>query len=74
MKDFLKTTLAVICGTLIVSILGLVITMSILGSLATLGSSTPTLPKEGGVLKIDFEKSKQVVAAIQSGEEVPTFK
>lgn len=28
----------------------------------------------GGVLKIDFEKNKQVVAAIQSGEEVPTFK
>ena len=27
----------------------------------------------GGVLKIDFEKNKQVVAAIQSGEEVPTF-
>ena len=54
MKDFLKTTLAVICGTLIVSILGLVITMSIIGSLATLGSSTPTLPKEGGVLKIDL--------------------
>ncbi len=28
----------------------------------------------GGVLKIDFEKNKQVVAAIQNGEEVPTFK
>ena len=27
-----------------------------------------------GVLKIDFPKNKQVVAAIQSGEEVPTFK
>ena len=27
-----------------------------------------------GVLKIDFTKNKQVVAAIQSGEEVPTFK
>ena len=28
----------------------------------------------GGVLKIDFPKNQQVVAAIQSGEEVPTFK
>ena len=28
----------------------------------------------GGVLKIDFAKNKQVVAAIQNGEEVPTFK
>lgn len=28
----------------------------------------------GGVLKIDFPKNKQVVAAIQNGEEVPTFK
>ena len=28
----------------------------------------------GGVLKIDFSKNKQVIAAIQSGEEVPTFK
>ena len=29
---------------------------------------------EGGVLKIDFTKNQQVVAAIQNGEEVPTFK
>lgn len=28
----------------------------------------------GGVLKIDFPKNKQVIAAIQNGEEVPTFK
>ena len=27
----------------------------------------------GGVLKIEFEKNKKVVAAIQNGEEVPTF-
>ena len=38
------------------------------------GEMVELLDGLSGVLKIDFPKNKQVVAAIQSGEEVPTFK
>ena len=56
MKDFLKMVLAVICGIIILSILGFMLTMGIFSASLASGSSTPSLPKSGGVLKIDLSK------------------
>ena len=53
MKDFLKMVLAVICGFIILSVIGFILTFGLLGSLAAAGSSKPVLPKSG-VLKIDL--------------------
>ena len=53
MKDFLKMVLAVICGFIILAVIGFILTFGLLGSLAAAGSSKPVLPKSG-VLKIDL--------------------
>ena len=53
MKDFLKMVLAVICGLIIMGIIGFILTFGMIGSLAASGSSKPVLPKSG-VLKIDL--------------------
>ena len=53
MKNFWKMTLAVICGLLIFGVIAFMLTMGIIGSLASAGSSKPSLPKSG-VLKIDM--------------------
>ena len=66
MKDFIKMTLAVLCGLIILSILSVVITFGAIGSLASSGSST-TLPKQG-VLTLDLS---QVSVAEQSVELDP---
>ena len=56
MKDFVKMTLAVICGILLSSIICLFLTMGFFGSLAAAGSSAkPVLPREG-ILKMDLSK------------------
>lgn len=55
MKDFVKMTLAVICGLLIVSILSGILMFGLIGAAAVSGSGQPTLPKSG-VLKIDMSK------------------
>lgn len=55
MKSFLKMTLAVICGLLITSIISGVFYLICLGSLASMGSSKPYVPKDA-VLKIDMSE------------------
>lgn len=54
MKDFVKMTLAVICGLLVVSIIGWILMVGLL-SAAAISGSQPSLPKSG-VLKIDMSK------------------
>lgn len=55
MKDFLKTTLAVICGTLLTSALFFFVVVGFFGSLLAFSESTPILPKSG-VLVVDMSK------------------
>ena len=53
MKSFPKTVLAVMCGILVMNILGLIIALFVFGSLLSAGSSTPVLPRSG-VLRMDL--------------------
>lgn len=55
MKDFLKTTLAVICGTLLTSALFFFVVAGFFGSLLAFSESTPVLP-QSGVLVVDMSK------------------
>ncbi len=56
MKDFVKMTLAVLCGFFIVAIVLFILGLGFVGTLAAIGSSSqPVLPKEG-VLAIDFQE------------------
>lgn len=56
MKDFLKTTLAVIVGVFVCSLICLMLFFAIIGGMASSGKSEPTLPKEGGVMVVDLSK------------------
>ena len=56
MKDFVKMTLAVICGLIIVSILSSILFFGFIGATALAGKSSTELPKQG-VLKIDMSKT-----------------
>lgn len=56
MKDFLKTTLAVIVGVFICSLICLMLTFAIIGGMASSGKSEPVIPKEGGVMVVDLSK------------------
>ena len=56
MKSFLKMTLAVILGLIIVTIISTVITFGIIGAAASAGKSTPQVSKNS-VLKIDLSKT-----------------
>ena len=67
MKEFLKTTLAVICGILVTTVVLFFIMAGIFGSMLTLGSSTPSIPKQG-VLKIDMSR---IVLGEQTAESDP---
>ena len=53
MKDFLKMTLAVVLGMIIVSIISTILTLGFIGSLAASGASQTVMPKSG-ILKIDL--------------------
>ncbi|MBO4263784.1 MAG: signal peptide peptidase SppA [Bacteroidales bacterium] len=55
MNNFVKTTLAVVCGLILVWILSAIIGIGLLGSLIAGSSGKPVLPKSG-VLKIDMSK------------------
>ena len=55
MKDFLKMTLAVLAGLLIAGILGFMLFFGFIGTLASLGSSTPAMPRSG-VLFMDMSR------------------
>lgn len=56
MKDFVKMTLAVICGLVIMSVLLFILGFGFLGAIMASGSSTPALPKSG-VLTIDMSRT-----------------
>lgn len=66
MKEFVKTTLAVMCGVFIMGIIGMIIMISFIGSLAASGESKPVLPRTG-VLQMDMSR---FVIAEQSGADV----
>lgn len=82
MKEFVKTVCAVICGIIVVQLLGLIFFFLSLGSMALSGGSKPVLPREG-VLDInmaDFtlgEQSQQTsmpdITTLVSGSMVPTL-
>ncbi len=65
MKDFVKMTLAVICGLFIMGIIGSILFFGCIGAVASLGSSTPVMPRSG-VLLMDLGK----VAMSEQTQEV----
>lgn len=75
MKDFVKMTLAVVLGLFIAGLAMFFFSLMMIGSLAALGSSQPTMPKEA-VLTVDmstFVLSEQTqetdpLASLQGGE------
>ncbi len=56
MKSFLKMTLAVITGLLIVTVLSTVLTLGIIGAAASAGKKTPQISKNS-VLRIDLSRT-----------------
>ncbi len=77
MKDFVKMTLAVVCGLLIMAVISFILGFGMIGALIAAGSSTPVIPKSG-VLVMDMsgfvlaEQSEQSnpLASITGGGEV----
>lgn len=67
MKDFVKMTLAVICGIVILGIISFFLMIGTLSTLAVAGSSQTTVPKQA-VLKIDLS---QMTLAEQTSETDP---
>ena len=65
MKDFVKMTLAVICGLFIMGIIGSILFFGCIGAVASIGSSTPVMPRSG-VLLMDLGK----VAMSEQTQEV----
>ncbi len=55
MKDFVKMTLAVVCGIILVGLLCMIIGLGLIGSAVAASSGKPVLPKSG-VLRIDLSK------------------
>ena len=55
MKDFVKMTLAVICGLFIMGFIGFFLFFGFIGALASIGSETPVIPRSG-VLNMDLSK------------------
>lgn len=47
MKDFLKMFLAVICGLVIMGVVGFMLFFGMIGALASFGSETPVIPRSG---------------------------
>ena len=65
MKDFVKTTLAVMAGLFIFGIVALIFSFAMIGALSSAGEKQPVMPREA-VLKIDmstFTLSEQSVEA-----------
>ena len=67
MKQFFKTVLAVVVGVIITTIVGLIFSLMIFGSIAAMSSTTPVLPRQG-VLVVDMSK---MVVAEQTMESNP---
>ena len=79
MKDFIKMTLAVICGLFIMGIIGSFLFFGFVGALASLGSSTPVLPRSGvldmNLSKISLTEQTQEanpMSRLQGDETTPT--
>lgn len=53
MKDFVKMTLAVICGLFLMSVISFFMFFGFIGALVSTGGSKPVLPRSG-ILKIDM--------------------
>ena len=70
MKDFVKTMLAVIAAFIVWGLLRLFFFLILLGS-ASLGSSTPSVPRSGAVLDIDL--SQFAVGEQTQTDEIPSF-
>ena len=75
MKDFLKTTLAVIAGCLITGLIMTLISFGFLGMLASIGSARPVMPASA-ILRIDFStiqlseqrKDMDIMASLSGNE------
>lgn len=79
MKDFVKMTLAVICGLFIMGVVGFILFFGFVGALASLGNETPVIPRSG---VLDMNLSKIILAeqgqdvnpiAIMQGDETKTI-
>ena len=55
MKEFVKMMLAVICAFIVMQLVGFLLFMVMIGSVAALGSSKTVLPREG-VLDINMSQ------------------
>ncbi len=75
MKDFVKMTLAVVCGLFVFGIVALIMSLSVVSSVAAAGSGAPVLPKSG-VMVIDMaemaigeqaSENLDIMSAIQGG-------
>lgn len=66
MKEFIKTTLAVMCGVFLMNIVGFILFFMFIGSMAAAGESKPVLPRSG-VLKIDMS---ELVVAEQASADI----
>lgn len=77
MKDFVKMTLATLLGLLIFGVLSFFFSVAMLGALASLGETTPVMPREG-ILKMDMseivisEQTQEMdpVSFLQSGDMI----
>ena len=65
MKDFVKMTLAVICGLFIMGVVGFILFFGFVGALASLGNETPVIPRSG---VLDMNLSKIILA--EQGQEI----
>ncbi len=66
MKNFVKVTLAVMCGIFIMNIIGVIVLLMFMGSaISAVGSSAPVLPRNG-VLKMDMSKISIVEQPVPS--------
>jgi len=68
MKEFVKMVLAVICGLLLMTIIGFFLMVGFFGSLASASGSKPVMPREG-VLNMDLSK----VAISEQGNSSASF-
>lgn len=55
MKDFVKMTLAVVCGLFVFGIVAFILSLSVISSVAAAGESGPVIPKSG-VMVIDMSE------------------
>ncbi len=80
MKDFVKMTLAVVCGLIIMVVIAFLLGFGMLGALIASGSGTPMIPKSG-VLVMDMssfmlgEQSEESnpLSSITGGSDVSTI-